>query len=39
MDKKSQDLFEIVAKGDDLALQRMLLEGKTERNIATLAVS
>lgn len=39
MDKKSQDLFEIVARGDDLTLQRLLLEGKTERNIATLAVS
>jgi hypothetical protein len=39
MDKKSLDLFEIIANGDDLTLQRILLEGKTERNIATLAVS
>jgi hypothetical protein len=39
MDKKSQELFATVAAGDDLALQRILLEGKIERNIATLAVS
>lgn len=39
MDKKSQELFQVVAVGDDLTLQRILLEGRTERNIATLAVS
>lgn len=32
-------LFDIVAEGDDITLQRLLLEGKEERNVATLAVS
>lgn len=35
---KSKTLFDIVAEGDDIALQRLLLEGKEERNVATLAV-
>lgn len=39
MDRKSKSLFEVVAQGDDVLLQRMLLEDKEERNIATLAVS
>lgn len=38
MDQR-KSLFEVVAKGDDIFLQRLLLEGKEERNLATLAVS
>jgi hypothetical protein len=38
MDRKAKNLFEIVAQGDEIALQRLLLEGKEERNVATLAV-
>jgi hypothetical protein len=34
----SKTLFDIVGEGDDVALQRYLLQGK-ERNIATLVVS
>lgn len=34
-----KNLFDIVAEGDDITLQRLLLEGKEERNVATLAVS
>ncbi|KAG5681735.1 hypothetical protein PVAND_011144 [Polypedilum vanderplanki] len=34
---KSKTLFDIVAEGNDVALQRLLLEGKEERNVATLA--
>jgi hypothetical protein len=39
MDHKTRTLFDVVGDGDDVALQRLLLEGKEERNIATLAVS
>lgn len=39
MDREKQNLFGVVAQGDDVTLQRLLLEGKEERNIATLAVS
>lgn len=39
MDRKSRNLFEVVAQGYDVNLQRLLLEGKEERNVATLAVS
>lgn len=39
MDQKNKSLFDIVGEGDDLTLQRLLLEGKEERNVATLAVS
>ena len=39
MDRKSNNLFDVVAQGDDISLQRLLLEGKEERNVATLAVS
>jgi hypothetical protein len=35
---KSKTLFDIIAEGDDISLQRLLLEGKEERNVATLAV-
>lgn len=38
MDRKTKNLFEVVADGDDIKLQRILLEGKEERNAATLAV-
>lgn len=38
MDKK-RTLFEVVAEGDDKQLEQLLLEGKDERNVATLAVS
>lgn len=38
MDRKTKNLFEVVADGDDIKLQRVLLEGKEERNAATLAV-
>ncbi|CRK97800.1 CLUMA_CG011179, isoform A [Clunio marinus] len=37
MDRKSNNLFEVVSQGDEAALQRLLLERKEERNIATLA--
>lgn len=36
---RSKTLFDIVAEGDEIALQRILIEGKDERNVATLAVS
>lgn len=39
MDRISKSLFDVVAQGDDVLLQRLLLEDKEERNIATLAVS
>lgn len=39
MDRKSTSLFEVVAQGDDLLLQKLLLNEREERNIATLAVS
>lgn len=39
MDRKSTSLFDVVAEGDESTLQRLLLEAKEERNIATLAVS
>lgn len=39
MDRKSTSLFEVVADGDESTLQRLLIEAKEERNIATLAVS
>ncbi len=39
MEQKASNLFDLVAKGDDVNLQRILLEGKEERNVATLAVS
>lgn len=39
MDRKSRSLFDVVAKGDETTLQRLLLDDKEERNIATLAVS
>lgn len=39
MDRKSRGLFDVVGKGDESTLQRLLLEDKEERNIATLAVS
>ena len=39
MDREKENLFGVVAQGDDETLQRLLLEGKEERNIATLAVS
>jgi hypothetical protein len=39
MDRKSRSLFDIVAQGDAETLQLLLLEGKEERNVATLAVS
>ena len=39
MDREKQNLFGVVAQGNDESLQRLLLEGKEERNIATLAVS
>lgn len=39
MDREKKTLFHVVAHGDDVSLQRLLLEGKEERNIATLAVS
>lgn len=32
----SRTLFDVIAEGDDITLQRLLLEGKEERNIATL---
>lgn len=38
MERKVKNLFEVVADGDDIKLQRILLEGKEERNAATLAV-
>lgn len=39
MDKSMhKSLFDVVAEGDDITLQRLLLEGKEERNVATLAV-
>jgi hypothetical protein len=35
MDRKNQrTLFDIIAEGDDVALQRLLLEAKEERNVA-----
>jgi hypothetical protein len=39
MDRNSRSLFDVVAKGDAETLQILLLEGKEERNVATLAVS
>jgi hypothetical protein len=39
MDREKRNLFDFVAQGDDFTLQRLLIEGKEERNIATLAVS
>lgn len=39
MDRKSTSLFDVVANGDECSLQRLLIEAKEERNIATLAVS
>ena len=39
MDHNSRNLFDVVAQGDEISLQRLLLEDKEERNIATLAVS
>lgn len=35
----NRTLFDVISEGDDVALQRLLLEGKEERNVATLAVS
>jgi hypothetical protein len=35
----NRTLFDVISDGDDVALQRLLLEGKEERNVATLAVS
>ncbi|CAO1376408.1 unnamed protein product [Diamesa hyperborea] len=37
MDRKTKNLYELVADGDDTQLQQVLLEGKEERNAATLA--
>ncbi len=37
MDKK-RTLFDVVADGDDSTLEQLLLDGKEERNVATLAV-
>lgn len=34
----NKTLFDVIAEGDDVTLQRLLLEGKEERNVATLAV-
>lgn len=39
MEYKPSGLFQLVAQGDDVKLQRLLLEAKEERNVATLAVS
>jgi hypothetical protein len=39
MERKSTSLFDVVAQGDDVTLQKILLEGKEERNVATLAVN
>lgn len=36
---RNKTLFDVIAEGDDVTLQRLLLEGKEERNVATLAVS
>lgn len=36
---RHKTLFDVIAEGDDVSLQRLLLEGKEERNVATLAVS
>ncbi|CAG9805606.1 unnamed protein product [Chironomus riparius] len=33
----NRTLFDVISCGDDVALQRLLLEGKEERNVATLA--
>ena len=39
LNRSNKTLFEVVGEGNDVALQRLLLEGKEERNVATLAVS